>query len=377
MLKIDHSLILEELFDRYYMTVRVTSSNLKKPGNLDEIQKDLDNLEMLLIENPEEHLLDKGIILLEKKLLQGILKIIQVEDTNYLFFSNEQGSFILRDKKKQSSLHFASYLILIFVILILLLSYLSLFKNLYPLKELQEKVRDWGEGNKTVDFESDINNEIGTLSNEFNSAITKINNLIYSRIFFLRNIMHELKTPIAKGRFSVEFLNNEEQKEQLQQIFLRMEVILSELASLEKLNSGNYSLEKKPYRFLDILDHCLENLYIEKDQCIIDVDDTFISVDFKLFSIAIKNLIDNGIKYSDSRIKIFKRDNLIEISNEGEAIEKLKDKPIEEDYFYDIKDTQNGFGFGLNIIFYIIKQHNFTISYEHKNALNIFKIYIN
>lgn len=374
--KIDHSLVLEELFDRYYMTVRVTSSGIKEHSSHKEMEKILNDLQMILVKHTESVPLNKGKILLEKKLLQGFLKIIQIDNVNYLYFENEYGHFILRDIKKQNSFHWSSYLILAIIISILILSYISLYKSLYPLKELQDKVRLWGNGNENIDFQSNSKNEIGDLSNEFNFAILKIQKLTQSRILFLRNIMHELKTPIAKGRFSVELITDKTPKDQLIKVFTRMDIILAELASIEMLSSGNYQLLKKNYRFLDILDHCFDILFTDSDQFTLEVDDDFINVDFKLFSIAVKNLIDNGMKYStDHKVLIYKQNNLIQFSNRGEKIKQLTEGAIQDEFLFNQKDPV-GSGFGLNIVSYILNIHGFTMSYQFDKGVNIISIHI-
>ncbi|MBL1244361.1 MAG: hypothetical protein COA39_008230 [Sulfurimonas sp.] len=76
------------------------------------------------------------------------------------------------------------------------------------------------------------------MANEFNNAAKKISALIESRNLFLRNIMHELKTPITKGRFSVEMLEDTKHKERLLNIFIRMDSLINEMALVEEISSG-------------------------------------------------------------------------------------------------------------------------------------------
>ena len=54
--------------------------------------------------------------------------------------------------------------------------------------------------------------EIANVAIEFNNAVCKIRELIRSRQLFLRTIMHELKTPIGKGRIISEMVQDEMQK---------------------------------------------------------------------------------------------------------------------------------------------------------------------
>lgn len=82
-----------------------------------------------------------------------------------------------------------------------------------PLKKLNEILRSTLTGNlDIVCFESNSNDEIAELGREeFRKAVIKIRELIRSRQL-LRAIMHELKTPIGKGRIVCELLDDEVQR---------------------------------------------------------------------------------------------------------------------------------------------------------------------
>lgn len=49
--------------------------------------------------------------------------------------------------------------------------------------------------------------------------------------------MHELKTPIGKGRIISEMIKEDRQKERLIAIFLRMDSLINEFAKIENLFS--------------------------------------------------------------------------------------------------------------------------------------------
>ncbi len=71
--------------------------------------------------------------------------------------------------------------------------------------------------------------EIGKIAKSFDDAITYINTLSASKNLFMRNLMHELKTPITKGRIIVEMLEDEATKKVLIRAFERMNELISEL----------------------------------------------------------------------------------------------------------------------------------------------------
>ena len=90
-------------------------------------------------------------------------------------------------------------------------------------------------------------------------------------------------------------------------------------------------------------------------------------------SIALKNLIDNALKYAIYFPIIIKVDkNEISISNSGEKLSKEFEyylKPFTQELI-----QRDGFGLGLSIVKKIIDKHNFKLIYKYENNFNIFKI---
>jgi two-component system OmpR family sensor kinase len=68
---------------------------------------------------------------------------------------------------------------------------------------------------------------------------SSLENLIKTREELLRDIGHELRTPIAKGKFAIEKIDDFSQKELLKKIFKDLEILTNELIELEKLNLQN------------------------------------------------------------------------------------------------------------------------------------------
>ena len=84
------------------------------------------------------------------------------------------------------------------------------------------------------------NDEVGTIAKNFNEAINIINNQSKSKDLFMRNMMHELKTPITKAMFIAETLEDDKTRENLQRAFRRMDDIIKELATVENLLQKKY-----------------------------------------------------------------------------------------------------------------------------------------
>ena len=262
-------------------------------------------------------------------------------------------------------------------VLLVLFLYILTIKSILPLYSLRQKVKEFADGNYDIDCKSEKKDEIGILSNEFDKSVKKIKKLRDSRQLFLRNIMHELKTPITKGKLACAMLENSTYLTTLKNVFRRQEALLNEFARIEKLSANEVALNKEIYSLQDILDYALDILNHKKNSVTYNLFPMNLYVDFELFGTAIKNLLDNGINYSTDlhvEIKSTKDDKII-ISNSGKELEFPLLK-YSEPYFLEGKKQKNlrGLGFGLFITTNIINLHNAKIEYNRQNNRNVFTI---
>jgi len=259
------------------------------------------------------------------------------------------------------------------VFLLIIMLYLWVVRSLRPISELKNKIKTFSEGNLDIECASDRNDEIGEVANEFDHAVTMIRELLQSRQLFLRAIMHELKTPIAKGRLMSEMLPDEKSKARLHSIFERLNLLIDEFAKIEKITSKNFKLQLKPYKMTDLLEASIDMLMIENPGRLITTEikkDYIIKVDFELFTLVIKNLLDNAIKYStDKHVIVVIDTDKIEIKNKGEALSE----PL-ENYFKPFHTSKNSLGLGIYIVKSILDIHHMKLKYDHKDNINIFMI---
>ena len=264
--------------------------------------------------------------------------------------------------------------ILVFVdIFVLILIFLYILKLLSPLKIITKQLTNFSNGDLSSRIDIKSNDEIGILANSFNKMASNLENLIKTREELLRDIGHELRTPIAKGKFAIEKIDDFSQKELLKKIFKDLEVLTNELIELEKLNSTKLNITT--FKAETLIVESLAKLYLDDESKIeIEIIDDFkISADLYYLSIVLKNLIDNALKYTSSfPIKIIVKTNEISVLNQGKALEKKLDyylKPFTQEL-----SQRDGFGLGLSIVKKIIDRHDFRLEYSYRNESNIFKI---
>lgn len=258
--------------------------------------------------------------------------------------------------------------------------FIVVLKKLLRLRNLKNMIRRAGEEDKFKLIKVEANDEIGQIASEFNTTMQKIDAIKQARALFLRNILHEFRNPIMKGRIMAdmiaEILQDDKVKDRLKQIFIRLEMILGEVVKVEKLVSNEWELKKNKHRVVDIVDHSVDMLLL-KDASRIEVrtDDeiSVVEVDFELYATGVKNLIDNALKYSSGKVLVNINKSAVCISSTGDELEPER-LEFERAFNRKIETSSSGLGLGLYIANQIFKKHGHTLKYKHEDGKNNFLI---
>lgn len=305
--------------------------------------------------------------------VQGVFaKTLKTDSGIYILLETPKETTLFKYSPSSSFVNF--YIISIVAIIVLSLMFVMLLKAFAPLKILHSNIKKFSNGDMDISCRLDYKDEIGELAQEFDNAVSKIRALNESRSLFLRSIMHELNTPITKGRLISAMLENGLAKERLISVFKRLGDLIGEFAKLEQMNSKTYKVKKKEFFLKEAIDQCKAMLLIDNDeQIIVENENDLIKADFELFTLALKNLFDNAIKYGDDKKVYIKAQmqNLI-ISNTGKPL-----KAEFSEYFkpYFKENNSQGFGLGLYIIKNVLESQKFDITYEYDNDFNHFIIH--
>lgn len=290
----------------------------------------------------------------------------------YFYIQTPKESILIEDGELKPYKYFNLLYTYTTVLLIIFISFFLILQKLRPLIRLRRKIAIYGDGNMNISFEMRGEDEIASIANELEATKDKINNILESRTLFLRNIMHELKTPIAKGTIATQMLPTDKQRDRFSSIFGRLESLVNEFALIEEVTSLGDKTEFKEYRIIDIIDGAIDMAMIERDSIDVEIDSSEkVYVNYRLYTTAIKNMIDNGIKYStDSKVKIKMIGDELSFESRGECLKYPLKYYIEP--FTKENPSKNSFGLGLYLVDSILKAHNKVLAHEYEDGMNRF-----
>ena len=189
-------------------------------------------------------------------------------------------------------------------------------------------------------------------------------------------ISHEFKNPIAIiSGYSETILNDEQMPQAMKTKFLKkiysnsnkMSHIIDKLRLTLKLEEGKQELILVSCSMKKIIESCVSDLKdkYKNREILIQGDDVTLKVDETLISMAISNLIENALKYSDDEIIVNISNNSITVIDKGIGIEEKELEKINKK-FYRVSDNgwNNSLGLGLFIVQSVLSLHNFSLQID-------------
>jgi len=367
-----------EEFKRYQLISVTFLSKLQSYPREEEIQKLYRDMHVKLVDPKELPSLKKKIQTKGKTLFSGgsaagRVRVFDIEKKHYINVQRMSYDLMLEDDLPENYYFEIAIASGVTIILLLLLIYLAVLKKLYPLKRLHKQIQRFAQGDMNTRISYKHDDEIGKIAKSFDDAIVHINQLSTSKNLFMRNMMHELKTPITKGRIVVEMLDDEATKKILVRAFERMNELITELADLEKVTSQSFEPDFEYLMLNDIVNESKE-LLMSQTSCVkVEIDEIALTTDKKLMALVIKNLIDNAMKYGTGECVMLRTNySIIEIISEGPALEHELQYYTEP--FSQAEKRSSGFGLGLYIVHNILEKLGYKLGYRHDEGKNVFMI---
>lgn len=279
----------------------------------------------------------------------------------------------------------------IIVALSILLGYVLSTVLVKPFARVTKSIEDLTDGYQNEEISVPDYTETALITDAFNKLLSRMKVLDESRTEFVSNVSHELKTPLTSMKVLADSLVGQQGvPEELYQEFMsditaeidRENKIITDLLSLVKMDKKAADLNVERLDINQLVEGILKRLRPIADKRNIDlILDSFrpveADVDEVKFTLAISNLVENGIKYNvddgwvrvtlDADHKYF----YVTVADSGMGIpEDSIDRIFERFYRVDKSHSKEigGTGLGLAITRGALAMHHGTIQVFSKEG---------
>lgn len=277
------------------------------------------------------------------------------------------------------------------VLVVALISYFLTSHISRPLEQLRESAIAITVGDFKKRVQVDGKDEIAELGSAFNTMTARLEDVDKQRSEFVSNASHELKTPLASMKILTEsILYQDGVPEEIYKDFLsdinaqidRMSELISDLLLMTKIESGDNGAKKEEADLDELVQDIMDTLGPIAEQ-----KDILLSYANKTpvrakcfpgrFSQAIRNLVENAIKYTAEggavQVRLYKDTHsaYIAVSDTGEGIaEEDLDRIFERFYRVDKARARQtgGSGLGLYLVRSIALMHGGRVDVESEKG---------
>lgn len=255
-----------------------------------------------------------------------------------------------------------------------------------PIRQIEAAIDTLGKGNRTDPIRVAGPRDLHQVGEQLDALRQQLHALEQQKVTMLRNISHELKTPLATIREGIELLKdrvpgelNREQSDIVEIVrhdSLKLQKLIDDLISLNVAQGEELSITWQPVELRGLLDDVLEEhrLLIEGRRVRVDrsLDRAHVSGDRSKLKTVFENVISNAIKYSPDSGEIavgLRRDAgrvCVDVIDQGPGVDAAERQKVFELFYRGRARAANqikGSGVGLAIAQAFVHLHNGTIEF--------------
>lgn len=249
-----------------------------------------------------------------------------------------------------------------------------------PISRLRQATRQFASGDLKTRIGRGIRgrNEIAGLARDFDDMAGKIEDLVGSQQRLLRDISHELRSPLARLGVALELARQENDPakrsralDRIERESERMNDMIGQLLSLTRLGSGDIELQSEEFDLTELLRKLVQDADFEARarQCKVDFTASGLMLyrgSPELLARAFENVIRNALHYTaeGSRVAVDLRATeqavVVRIGDQGPGVAEEVLEKLFEPFFRvaDARDRQSGgTGIGLAIAERAVRLH--------------------
>ena len=266
------------------------------------------------------------------------------------------------------------------LIVLIFLWVISLIRPLNQIRAYIDKIR-MGEKSELNIGRSD---EIGEVAESIVSMNKELSEQQHIRDEMVQNISHDLKTPIATIKSYSESIKDgiypygtlEQSVDVITENADRLEKKVYSLITFNKAgylvdtNEGILNLKMNP-----IIEKAILGCSVLRNDVAFETnidDDVYFHGEEEPWQVVVENLLDNALRYAKTKVIVNLQDNLLEVFNDGECMDKDRIDKLFKPYE---KGTKGKFGLGLSIVKKVCDTYGYTVTGENMSNGVIFRIY--
>ncbi len=187
-------------------------------------------------------------------------------------------------------------------------------------------------------------------------------------------ISHEFKNPIAViSGYTQTLLADKDINQKIRDKFLekiatsakKMTTMIDRLRLSIRLEDGKMDNKIKPTHLLSLIKNQIDDVKeaYPNREILFEGEDVILDVDETLFGVAIINLIENALKYSQDRVYVTLTNEKISVRDNGIGINKKELENITKKFYrVSTNGWNNSLGVGLSLVSNILNLHNFKLN---------------
>ena len=184
-----------------------------------------------------------------------------------------------------------------------------------PVGRLRRAVRKLASGDLSARFEGGPalgEDELSALGRDFNAMAERIESLVGSHRQLLRDVSHELRSPLARIRVAVGLAQQQADESQaallgrIEHEAERLEALIGQILTLSRLESGAGSANRETFDLGDLVAGVAEDARFEAAARGVDVihgcgnESLVVHGDFSILASVIENVVRNAVRVSPS-----------------------------------------------------------------------------
>lgn len=291
-------------------------------------------------------------------------KFIAIQNDKYFIIYNDLTNdiFYLIPKKRVETKTVGGFFLwtLAISLILSLISYFFIKKQIQPLKRLGIITKSFGRGIETPNLKPSGSSEVRGLISDFNNMQNNINSTLDNQRNMLAGISHDLKTPLTRINLMIEELENLELKDSIYKNISEMNLMLNHYLDFIK-NEKNENLDDVPTNSLiEDLSNNYPNIKILKNE------PSVVLIRKSQISRALINILDNAKKFADNIYinSLFDGSKwIISIEDDGPGT-NLSQEQLVKPFTKGADQLNQGTGLGLSIVQKLIKLNNGELNFE-------------